>query len=145
MNVKERFFELKERWKQADETGRKRIDRETETFLDGLTEEERKTLTDAIATDLNQMRKEADDCKRVKERIDMRQRMEDLLPLICISGFAKQYFGKSSSWMHQRVNGNMVNGKQAAFTNEELKILADSFSDLSDRLSALSLSIHRSL
>lgn len=145
MNVQERFLDLKERWKQADEAGRKLIDEETDCFFDSLSDEEKAQIHEAVSSDFEKMHHGIEACKELKQRIDMRKQMEDVLPFICVSGVARNYFGKSASWMHQRINGNEVHGKQAAFTNDELKILADSFSDLSDRLSALARSIHRSL
>ena len=58
---------------------------------------------------------------------------------------AKQYFGKDKSWLYQRLNNATVNGKPISFTQDELKTLADSLGDLSNRLSAISSIIHRSL
>lgn len=77
--------------------------------------------------------------------VDTKALMSEVTPALSLSYIAENYFGKGRSWLYQRINNSTVNGKQAAFTNEELKILADSFSDLSNRLSALSRSIHRSL
>lgn len=77
--------------------------------------------------------------------IDTRSMLEDIKSAVSMAYIAEKYFGKSRAWMIQRINNTTVNGKHTAFTDEELKILADSFSDLSHRLSALSRSIHRSL
>lgn len=77
--------------------------------------------------------------------IDAKALMSEVTPALSLSYIAEKYFGKGRSWLYQRINNATVNGKQVAFTTEELKTLADSFSDLSNRLSALSFVIHRSL
>lgn len=55
-------------------------------------------------------------------------------PFISVSEFAKQYFGKSASWLHQRINGNAVHGKVATFTPAELNTLANALKDVAGKL-----------
>lgn len=57
-----------------------------------------------------------------------------LPPFISVSEFAKQYFGKSASWLHQRINGNAVHGKVATFTPTELTTLANALKDVAGKL-----------
>ena len=64
---------------------------------------------------------------------------------LSLSYIAKQYFGKNKSWLYQRLNNATVNGKPVSFTQDELKTLADSLCDLSNRLFAISSIIHHSL
>lgn len=54
---------------------------------------------------------------------------------ISFSYIAKTYFGKSRGWLMQKVNGNMVNGKQAAFTEDERKQFRAALQDISRQLS----------
>lgn len=83
--------------------------------------------------------------KRRRPDINAKAMMEEISEAISLSYIAKQYFGKNKSWLYQRINNSVVNGKPVSFTQEELKTLADSLGDLSSRLSALSSIIHRSL
>lgn len=69
------------------------------------------------------------------------QIIKRILSLCC----PQKYFGKDKSWLYQRINHATVNGKPAVFTQSELKTLADSLGDLSNRLSTISTIIHRSL
>jgi len=55
----------------------------------------------------------------------MREQLNDILPYISVSAIAKNYFGKSKEWFYQKMNGNIVNGKPAKFTEEEIKNLID--------------------
>ncbi|WP_052356284.1 DUF5053 domain-containing protein [Bacteroides timonensis] len=84
-------------------------------------------------------------CRRRRPDIDAKELMKEVTPALSLSYIAENYFGKGKSWLYQRINNSVVNGKPTSFTQDELKILADSLGDLSNRLSALSLVIHRSL
>ncbi len=83
--------------------------------------------------------------KRKRHDLDIKALMDDVSEALSLSYIAKQYFNKDKSWLYQRLNHSEVNGKPAAFTEAELKILADSIGDLGQRLSALSNVLHRSL
>lgn len=63
----------------------------------------------------------------------------DVPEAISFSYIAKKYFGKSRGWLMQKVNGNMVNGKQAAFTEDERKQFRAALLDISKQLSAAAL------
>lgn len=82
---------------------------------------------------------------RRRPDINAKELMKEITPALSLSFIAENYFGKGKSWLYQRINNSVVNGKPVSFTQDELKILADSLGDLSNRLSALSLVIHRSL
>jgi hypothetical protein len=62
-------------------------------------------------------------------------KMGDVPEAISFSYIAKKYFGKSRGWLMQKVNGNMVNGKQAAFTEDERKQFRAALQDISKQLS----------
>lgn len=63
----------------------------------------------------------------------------DVPEAISFSYIAKKYFGKSRGWLMQKVNGNMVNGKQAAFTEDERRQFRAALQDISKQLSAAAL------
>lgn len=63
------------------------------------------------------------------------------LPDICNMGYiAQRYFGKTRQWLYQRLNGNLVNGKPAQFTQEEIKILNEALQDIGQKISSISIS-----
>ncbi|MDR3062484.1 MAG: DUF5053 domain-containing protein [Dysgonamonadaceae bacterium] len=53
----------------------------------------------------------------------------------------KTYFNKSDAWLYQRINGNVVNGKPAYFTHQEIEKLKFALNDISKKLSSLSISL----
>lgn len=65
-----------------------------------------------------------------------RRLMGDIPEAISFSYIAKKYFGKSRAWLMQKVNGNKVNGKKAAFSEEEREKFRAALLDISDKLTA---------
>ena len=63
-----------------------------------------------------------------------RAKLGDVPEAISFSYIAKKYFGKSRGWLMQKVNGNIVNGKQAAFTEDERKQFRAALQDISKQL-----------
>ena len=59
---------------------------------------------------------------------------------VSLSYLAKKYFNKSRSWLYQRLNGNLVNGKPARFTQEELQTFNNALQDISKKIGSLSIS-----
>ena len=89
-------------------------------------------LTDAVEVDLKEMKVRVDE-------ILVREKMEAILPMISVSYLAKHYFGKSSSWLYQRINGNKVHGKPAKFTPQELEKLRYALKEISQSIAGVTL------
>ena len=68
-----------------------------------------------------------------------RAKLGDLPDALSLSYIAKKYFGKSRGWLMQKVNGNMVNGRIAAFTDEERRQFREALQDLSEKMSAVAM------
>jgi hypothetical protein len=71
----------------------------------------------------------------------MKQKMKDIIPAVSWVYIAKTYFNKTDAWLYQRINGNIVNGKPASFTPQELDTMKYALSDLSNKLELLSVSL----
>lgn len=81
--------------------------------------------------------------RRIKRTdINVKEKLIEIQDIISLSYIAKRYFGKDKSWIYQRINGTCVNGKPAAFTNEELDILSNALKDIGTKISDTSLLIH---
>lgn len=131
MDKMKRFFELKELWKQGSEAERAGIDRELTELTDSMNETELEALTTGVEHDFERMHKEAEDIQRT---LTIRQQLEPILPYISISSLTKDYFGKSTSWFYQRLNGNIVHGKSLSFTEKEIKELNDALKDIGSKI-----------
>lgn len=69
----------------------------------------------------------------------LRKKLDDIIKFVNLSQIARVYFGKSQSWLMQRINGNKVNGKEARFTPAEAKQLEAAFHDLGRKFLAMTL------
>ena len=72
---------------------------------------------------------------------DIREKLGSLPEIINLSAVAKHCFGKSRTWLYQRINGNKVNGKIAAFTDEERLMFRKALQDLSEKMSAVAMNL----
>ena len=64
------------------------------------------------------------------DEISLKVELNDVSKMLSMSYIAEKYFGKTSQWLYQRINGNTVNGKPASFTPDERKKLANSLCDI---------------
>lgn len=131
MDKVKHFFELKQQWVKSTEEERTRLDEEINALLESMSEEEHQQMETAVIEDLRNLRQGAEALGRTFKARDL---MKPVLPFISVSALAKEYFGKSSSWFYQRLNGNVVHGKQVAFTEEELSTLANALRDMAGKL-----------
>lgn len=134
MDAKTKFLELKEQWKKAADADRSAIEQETDAFLDSLSENDKKKVFDAIDEDFVSIHKEAGE---IQEIVNVRKKLEPVLPVISISHLTKTYFKKSPNWFYQRMNGNRVNGKTAKFSSDDIKTLNFAISDIAKQLSTV--------
>lgn len=72
------------------------------------------------------------------EELSVAEQMGEVTKIVSMSYIAKEYFGKSRSWLFQRLNGNAVNGKPATFTPDELLTLKNALSDIARRIGSIS-------
>ena len=136
MEKVKRFFELKELWKKSSEEERIAIDQELSALMELMSEKELESLTVRVEHEFERMREEEKD---IQKTLTIRQQLEPILPYISVSSLAKDYFGKSTSWFYQRLNGNIVHGKTAAFTDKELNILKDALKDVASKLNKVTI------
>ena len=65
---------------------------------------------------------------------DMKQKMSDILVAISWRDLARNYFGKSSSWLYHKMDGINGVGGNGGFTPDEAKQLQCALIDLSERI-----------
>lgn len=89
------------------------------------------------------LRDEVHRARESRKRMDINVRtgMGDLCNVLSLSYIAQHYFQKDRSWLAQRINGNIVNGKPSAFTESELEILKFALNDIKNKLSETILNI----
>ena len=113
--------------------------------------EERKKL-DALIEELNGRKLTEDEqifaqtwwnsgVEEIKQDITtLRQQIdEDDYKLIPMSYIAKHYFGKSASWLYQRINGNKVGGRSYTLNEEQKATFNRALQDIAKRISSFSI------
>lgn len=73
------------------------------------------------------------------EEMTYRLQMGEVLEIVNLSYIAKKYFGRTQSWLSQRINGCIVNGKKATFTESEINTLNSALSDIANILGSHSV------
>ena len=56
--------------------------------------------------------------RRKRPDVDIKKIVKEAQDVVSLSYIANQYFNKDKSWLYQRINGTLVNGKPAAFTEQ---------------------------
>lgn len=145
--ISDKIKELALRMSTADiEGGQTKTDALFNEINSRLTKDEKSEAGRILRQELAAIRAQKRAQRRAKRTdIDVKGSLGDTLNMVSLSYIAKNYFHKDSSWIYQRLNGTKVNGKEAAFTNEELKTLSDALKDISRRISDSSLLIHQSI
>ena len=131
-----------ERFKRLQTDNEKRkFQEERQAKLDAMTEEEREAYLNISESALKATINEANNFIEKADDALLRDKLGEIPDVISLSYIAKKYFGKSRNWLYQRINGYLVNGKPARFTEEERKKFVAAINDISDILKKTSLSL----
>jgi len=76
-----------------------------------------------------------------QQKTTTRQVLADVYEEINWAYLAKNYFGKSRSWLAHKINGDVINGKPVAFTEEERQTFKHALADMSAQLGSLGVSL----
>lgn len=64
----------------------------------------------------------------------VKSKLNDVYLSITWSKIAHKYFGRSSSWIYNKMNGRDGNGGEGEFTEAEIQILKEGLTDFADRI-----------
>lgn len=132
MDVTHILAELKQKFEQAEtEAKREAVNQEIGRVLSSLTPEDAEAFFNAAMADISENSTEN---KTETFEIPLRDILENVLPMISVSYIAKNYLGKSSSWMYQRLNGNIVHGKKVSFTTQEKQQIYAALQDMAQKI-----------
>jgi hypothetical protein len=79
--------------------------------------------------------------KEIDREIKFLEQLDGLEKYLNMAQLSKNYFGKTKTWLYQRLHGWNVHGKPARFTDEERKQFADALLSLSDNLKNVALKL----
>ena len=92
------------------------------------TPEDEAILDEFVARQLDDIEKSISEM----EEAIIRYQLGEVMEIVNLSYIAKKYFGRSQSWLSQRINGCIVNGKRASFTENEIQTLKSALSDITN-------------
>lgn len=76
-----------------------------------------------------------------KALVDVKPIMGDIVTELKWSKIARNYFGKSSSWIYNKLLGIDGNGGVGGFTEKETEVLRNALLDYSERLRAAAMKL----
>lgn len=79
--------------------------------------------------------------RRKRPDLDVKNILGETTEILNLSYIAKRYFGKDRTWLYQRLNRSVVNGKPSAFTETELQKLSDSLKEISHIIQQTSIKL----
>lgn len=72
--------------------------------------------------------------------VNLKQQIAPYIEIIPIAYIAKKYFGKSTSWLSQRINGSKVSGRVYTLNKKDMETFNFALRDISEKLGSLSIS-----
>ena len=102
--------------------------------FESKTEDEKKAYIENSESGLSNSVKEA-------EVLLDRVTLGEVSNMISVAYIAQKYFGKTRQWLYQRLNGNIVHGRPAQFTEDERIRLKEALQDISEHIQQTSFKI----
>ncbi|MDR2232891.1 MAG: DUF5053 domain-containing protein [Tannerella sp.] len=122
----------------ASESQRNLIREKLGNDFQQLSDEEKKEVQRVFIESQHELIEEG---KAVIEELKLKTELEKVSRFVSMSFISRNFFGKSRQWLNNRVKGNMVNGKPAAFTRNELTVLSDALNQLAGEMKQTALRI----
>jgi len=72
--------------------------------------------------------------KEALQELKLKIELERVSEFVSMSYIARKFFGKSRQWLNNRIKGNVVNGKPAVFTSDELNQFSNALVNLSNEI-----------
>ena len=108
------------------------------SYMEGKSEKEKKEISEYVAKlQISQLKQAIE----VSNNLLILYQLEGIEEYINFSKIARSYFGKSRTWLYQRLHGYSVHGKPAQFTSEEKKRFSEALLDLSDNIRSVAQEI----
>jgi hypothetical protein len=71
---------------------------------------------------------------KVATKPTAKAQLDDIILDVSWPEIAKDYFGKSTSWIYNKLNGRDGNGGHGEFNEKETEVLKNALFELSDRI-----------
>ena len=137
MNLQEELFVLKSYMGGKNpEEFKKKSDYIRATFT---SKEEQMQVDDFIASVFNEISSRTENLIKEAESLLIREQLKEVSEIVSMSYVAKKYFNKDRSWIYQKINGNLKNGKFVKFTDSEIGTFNFALQDISKKIGSVAI------
>ncbi|MDR2042735.1 MAG: DUF5053 domain-containing protein [Tannerella sp.] len=134
MNINQMMAE----YHQASDSRKKKIETLIGKEFCALSDSEKAAVQETFLASLDKKISEADTLIR---EVNLKIELENVSKYVSMSYIAQRFFGKSRQWLNNRIKGNLVNGKVATFSADELNCLSSALMQLSGEIKNTALRI----
>jgi hypothetical protein len=99
-------------------------------------EKDENEINSFISSRLKDLTERVDD---VISTVEVKLQLMEVSKIVSLSYIAQNYFNKTRQWLYQKINGNMVNGKKASFTPDEIQTLNFALQDVSKKIGSIAI------
>lgn len=89
---------------------------------------------------INGYKELSEEAEELNTYISLKQQIAPYTEIIPLAYIAKKYFGKSTSWLSQRINGSKVRGRVYTLNKKDIETFNYALKDISEKLGSLSIS-----
>jgi len=114
----------------------KQVDYIYENFT---SEADKKAIDSFISGIVSEVSMKTEELIRKAESILVSQQLKEISEIVSMSYIAKEYFNKNRTWLYQKINGNLKNGKQVKFTDSEIQTFNYALQDISKKIGSLTI------
>ncbi|MDR2622525.1 MAG: DUF5053 domain-containing protein [Dysgonamonadaceae bacterium] len=122
----------------ASESQKIKIRENLKNDFSQLSEKEKKEVQRIFLESQNAVIEEG---KEALQELKLKTELERVSQFVSMSYIARNFFGKSRQWLNNRIKGNIVNGRPAAFTSDELNLFSTALTNLSSEIKQTALRI----
>jgi hypothetical protein len=125
-------------YSNASEKEKKEIEKRISIEFSALSDEEKKEVQNVFLRSLDN---KIDEAKKLIEEIDLKLELERVSKYVSMAYIAENFFGKSRQWLNNRIKGNLVNGRPAKFTSDEINKFSSALIQISGEIKDTALHI----
>ena len=100
---------------------------------------DQKTIECFMSELLSKLSSHTEELIQEAELILVRKQLKEVIEIVSMSYIAKNYFNKNRTWLYQKINGNLKNGKQVKFSNSEMQTFNFALRDISNRIGSIAI------
>ena len=137
MKLKKELLKLKEYIEACDEI---KMKEQTDFINQNFTsEKDLDEIEEFMQNGIKEISDKTEDLIKLAESTLIQMKLKEIKDIVSLSYISKKYFNKDRSWIHQKINGNLKNGKPAKFSAEEIETFNFALKDISKKIGSIAM------